>query len=293
MADEGRKWSEPANAGARGNKKPSLFQRAFWNQYNFILLGAAGLFSIATFTWIPLLLGGGIEALWLVLGSDSTPFKRWVAIQEGRERQEQLKQHAKVALQMLESGYLKRFRDLESVSERIQDLAKENPSLETQLIQGEMDKLGKLLHSFLDMAVTHQRLGHYLADNNEEDMRRDIDATERALRHEQDIDVSAGLRQSMALAQKRLKQHQSIEASYRLLGVKLDTLDKSFRYLESHVVAISEREELSQEIDELILGVDAVSEISDETAGTLRDLAAPTRRTTAVSAAVAQQRIKN
>ena len=124
-------------------------------------------------------------------------------------------------------------------------------------------------------------------------MRRDIDATERALRHEQDSEVCAGLRQSMALAQKRLKQHQSIEASYRLLGVKLDTLDKSFRYLESHVVAISEREELSQEIDELIVGVDAVSEISMETEGTLRDLAVPARRPTAVSAAVAQQRIKN
>jgi hypothetical protein len=280
MADEGR-------------KKPSLFQRAFWNQYNFILLGAAGLFSIATFTWLPLLVGGGVEALWLVLGSDSTPFKRWVAIQESREERERLKQRAATALQLLEPAYLRRFRDLETVSERVQSLAKENPSLETQLIQGEMDKLGRLLHSFLDMAVTHQRLGHYLADNNEEDMRRDIDATERALRHEQDKEVCAGLRQSMALAQKRLKQHQSIEASYRLLGVKMDTLDKSFRYLESHVVAISEREELSQEIDELIVGVDAVSEISVETEGTLRDLGAPARRSTAVSAAVAQQRIKN
>src|SRR3954470_16618575 len=95
-----------------GGKKPSLVHRAFWNQYNFILLGAAGLFSIATFTWIPLLLGGGIEALWLVLGADSTPFKRWVAIQEGRERQEEMKKHAASALQLLEPAYLRRFRDL-------------------------------------------------------------------------------------------------------------------------------------------------------------------------------------
>src|SRR3954467_12273186 len=108
--------------GDEGKKKPTLFQRAFWNQYNLILLGAAGLFSIATFTWIPLLLGGGIEALWLLLGADSTPFKRWVAIQEGRERQEALKKHAAGALQLLEPAYLRRFRDLEQVSERIQAL---------------------------------------------------------------------------------------------------------------------------------------------------------------------------
>ena len=281
---------------ADGSKKPSLFQRAFWNQYNFIMLGAAGLFSLATFTWIPLLIGAGVEVLWLVLGSDSAPFKRWVTIQEGLEAQQRLKQHAEACLGALEPAYLKRFHELEQVSERIQALAKENPSLETQLIQGEMDKLGKLLHSFLDMAVTHQRLGHYLGENDESDMRRDIEASERALRNEHNSEITAGLQQGMTLAQKRLKQHQRIEASYRLLGVKMDTLDKSFRYLESHVVAISEREQLSQEIDELILGIDAVSEIGGEVEGALKeiskvDAAIAMRKTTA--AAATQRRVKN
>ena len=279
-----------------GGKKPSLFQRAFWNQYNFIMIGAAGLFSIVTFTWIPLLLGAGAEVLWLTLGSDSAPFKRWVAIQEGLEAQERLKQHAEACLGALDPPYLKRFNELEQVSERIQALAKENTSLETQLIQGEMDKLGKLLHSFLDMAITHQRLGHYLAGNDENELLRDIEATERALRNEQNSEVTAGLRQGMALAQKRLKQHQSIEASYRLLGVKMDTLDKSFRYLESHVVAISEREQLTQEIDELILGVDAVSEIGGEMEGTLKEIGkvdAAISMRKASTAAAAQRRVKN
>jgi hypothetical protein len=273
--------------------KRSLFHRAFHNQYNYILMGAAGLFSIVTFAWLPLLIGGGIEALWLVLGADSSPFKRWVAIQESLEAREELEQRAKESLGALEPAYLTRFKELERLSERIQALAKENPTFETQMLQGEMDKLGKLLHSFLDMAITHQRLGHYMADNNENDMRRDIEATERAMRNEQNAEVLAGLRQSMTLAQKRLKQHQSIEASYRLLGVKMDTLEKSLRYLESHVVAIQEKEELAQEIDELILGVDAVSEISTETEGTLAELRQPVAAARPAAAAAAAQRVKN
>jgi hypothetical protein len=274
--------------------KRSLLHRAFHNQYNYILLGAAGLFSIVTFTWLPLLVGAGAEALWLVLGADSSPFKRWVAIQESLEAREELERRAKDALASLEPEHLARFHELERLSERIQELAQQNPSFETQLIQGEMDKLGKLLHSFLEMAITHQRLGHYMEDNDENEMRRDIEAAERALRNEDNTEVAAGLRQGLQLAQKRLKQHESIEASYRLLDVKMDTLEKSFRYLESHVVAISEREELSQEIDELILGVDAVSEISVETEGTLKEL----RQTQAqqprrAAAGAAAQRAKN
>jgi hypothetical protein len=242
-------------------KKRSLFHRAFWNQYNAILLAAAGVFSLATFTWIPLVLGAGVEALWLVLGADSSPFKRWVAIQENLEKKEQLKHDAEAALQALEPAYGQRFRDLLACSERVQALAKANPCLETRLIQGEMDKLGQLLHSFLQMAVTHQRLGHYLTDNDENELRRDIEASERALRNEQDAQVLAGLRQGLALAQKRLKQHQQIEANWRALGVKMDTLEKSFRYLESHVVAISEQQQLAQEIDDLVVGVDAASDL--------------------------------
>jgi hypothetical protein len=277
-------------------KKRSLLHRAFWNQYNAILVAAAGVFSIATFTWIPLVLGAGVEALWLVLGADSSPFKRWVAIQEGLEKKEQTKRDAETALAALEPAYRARFRDLLACSERVQSLAKANPCLETRMIQGEMDKLGQLLHSFLQMAVTHQRLGHYLTDNDENELRRDIEATERALRNEQDAQVLAGLRQSLALAQKRLKQHQQIETNWRALGVKMDTLEKSFRYLESHVVAISEQQQLSQEIDDLIVGVDAASDVDSD--NTLADIEATLKQRQQAQAATqgaqrAQQRVKN
>ena len=276
-------------------KKRSLFHRAFWNQYNMIMMGAAGVFALATFTWIPLVLGAGVEALWLVLGADSSPFKRWVALQEGLEGKEKLKQDAEAALAALEPAYRSRFRDLLACSERVQSLAKANPCLETRLIQGEMDKLGQLLHSFLQMAITHQRLGHYLADNDENDLRRDIEASERALRNEQDAQVVAGLRQGLALAQKRLKQHQQIEANYRALGVKMDTLDKSFRYLESHVVAISEQQQLAQEIDDLVVGVDAASDLDND--GGLADIEATLKQRQQAQAQqtqrAAQQRVKN
>lgn len=273
-------------------KKRSLFHRAFWNQYNYILMGGAALFSIATFTWIPLILGAGAEALWLFLGSDSSPFKRWVTIQESLEERERLKARADEALRTLDPAYLQRFRGLEQCSERIQALAGSNPSLETSLVQGEMDKLGKLLHSFLEMAVTHQRLGRYLTENDETELRRDIEASERAMKNEQNPAVLSGLKQGLALAQKRLKQHQGIEAHWRALGVKMDTLDKSFRYLESHVVAISEREELSEEIDELILGVDAVTDMASETTTSLDDIEATLRQrqAAAVKGAVARQK---
>ncbi len=256
----------------KASKPRSLWGRAFFNQYNFIFLGGAALFALTTFSWIPLLLGAGAEALWLVLGADSSLFRRWVAIQEGKEKQKEVERKAAEAVAALSPAYLERFKQLEEIAEEIRKLAGDNPSLETQLVQTEMDKLGRLLHTFLHMAVVHQRLAAYLEEGYDTEIQRDIDRCEQALRREKDPEVLSTLRQSQSLAERRLKQHASIEASYKVVSVKMETLEKSFRYLKSHVIAISSQEELAQEIDDLITGVEAVEDLGEETEGILHDI---------------------
>jgi hypothetical protein len=255
---------------AKPPKKRGVFSRAFLNQYNLILIGGVGLFALATFSWLPLLIGAGAEALWMVLGADSTPFKRWVAKQESKERQAELQAKATAALESLGEDYVRNFEELRRLSEKIEELAQDNPSLGTRLVQGEMDKLGMLLHSYLDMAVLHQRYAGYLEENSDRDIRRDIQTAQSALEREEDREVAAGLKTSLELARKRLKQHERIEANYRLLAVKMDTMDKAFRYLESHIIAIGKEEQLTEEIDGLILGVDSVEEMSKEVDTLLR-----------------------
>lgn len=246
-------------------RKKSLFRRAFANQYNFILLGGAGLFALATFSWLPLLVGAGVEALWLALGADTSLFRRWVDKQESAEERAALAKQAAVALAQLEPAYVARFRQLEALGQEIQQMAEENPSLETSLIQDEMSKLGRLLHSFLAMAGMHQRLSRYMGENSETEIQRDINRLERAMAGERNREVQASLRQNLALAEKRLRQQTNIAAAFKVVSIKMDTLEKAFRYLRSHILAIGKREELAEEIDGLIVGVESVEELSAET----------------------------
>jgi hypothetical protein len=253
-------------------RNPGLLKRAFANQYNLILLGGAGLFALATFSWLPLVIGAGIETLWLVLGADSVPFRRWVLAQESKEAQAELEAQAKRALAELGPDYLARFDTLRALSEEIQELGEKNRSLEARIIEAEMAKLGRLLHGFLQMAVVQQRLGQFLANDDANDIERDIRSAENQLRTEKNREVAAGLRQSLGLAQKRLQQHVRINDMHRLLGVKMDTLEKSFQYLRSHILGVGTREELAQEIDDLIVGVESVESLSEETSGLLTDM---------------------
>jgi hypothetical protein len=253
-------------------RNPGLLKRAFANQYNYILLGAAGVFAIATFSWLPLVIGAGVETLWLVLGADSTPFRRWVLAQEKKEEQDELERLAKQSIAELGPRYVERFEELRRMSEEIQDLGQKNRSLEARILDGEMAKLGRLLHGFLQMAVVQQRLGIFLENDDADDIEHDIRNAENQLRVEKNREVAAGLRQSLGLAQKRLQQHTRINDMHRLLGVKMDTLEKSFAFLRSHILGVGTREELAQEIDDLIVGVESVESLSEETSGLLTDL---------------------
>ena len=90
------------------------------------------------------------------------------------------------------------------------DAGPENKGFETNLIADEMAKLGQVLHSFLKMAVSHQRLTRYLGNNPVSEVERDIAHCQRALKQEEDPRVQSSLRQALSLAQKRLRQHMEI-----------------------------------------------------------------------------------
>jgi hypothetical protein len=122
------------------------------------------------------------------------------------------------------------------------------------------------------MACVHQRLADFLDSDDADEIERDIRNADNQLRVEKNREVAAGLRQSLGVAQKRLQQHVRISDMHRLLGVKMDTLEKSFAFLRSHILGVGTREELAQEIDDLIVGVESVESLSEETSGLLSDL---------------------
>jgi hypothetical protein len=252
--------------------KPSLYRLAFLNQYNAILLGGAGLFALATYSWLPAVVGAGLEALWMTFVPDSGVFKRWATQRNARQAQEQLKQEAQALLSHLGRDYGERFLALEQVAEEIQSLSKENESLDARLVGDELQKIGQILHSFLRMATVHQRLTRFLDENPAREIQADMVENQRQLRTERDGRVQASLAQALSLAEKRLKQNERIAGAAKALGVQMDTLEKSLNYLKSHIVAIGTRQELADELDGLVQAVDSVEQVEVETRDVLDDL---------------------
>src|SRR5690349_13311180 len=108
------------------SKPGSVIKRAIFNQYNYIFLGGTGLLSLAMGSFLPALVGIGAEILWVVLGADSGPFRRWVAVQEGKEAKQRMLHEVAHLASTLEGDYVARFDTLRKMADEIQELAREN-----------------------------------------------------------------------------------------------------------------------------------------------------------------------
>jgi hypothetical protein len=201
----------------------------------------------------------------MVLGVDTPMFRRWVAKQDAKEAELRAAKERTDLLYNLADRYLDRYDALRAMATEIRKLAAENQGLETTLIQDEMAKLDQLLDSFLRMATAHQRLANYLEQNTGADVEREIAEDQRQLKRETDSRVQASLKQAISLAQKRLGKHGQIEGAWKSLSVQMDTLEKSFDYLKSHILGIGTREELAAALDDLVTGVASVSEMEATT----------------------------
>src|SRR5580765_2960561 len=110
--------------------KQSIWKRAFFNQYNYILLGSTALFSLASGSVLPAVVGVGAEVLWMVLGVDTKMFRRWVAAQDAKEMQQRLAQERTELIYNLEDRYVQRYDALRGMVIEIRQLAAENQGLE-------------------------------------------------------------------------------------------------------------------------------------------------------------------
>lgn len=242
----------------------ALFSRALFNQYNLLLLGGAGLFTLTTGSWLPAMLGGGAELLWLILGSDSESFRRWVERQEAEEAQAALTQKKRALLQTLSQGAQSRVTNLEESLRRLQHELAQNSGALASLLTRELPALERLSFSFLELSAARERLERYLTERPRDPLWREVQRLERLATREVQPEVRENLHLQLNLAQKNLSQYDKLIQSERVLAAKLDSIEASLSYLRTQVMSAGDPKSIGRELRDLLLSVESDQEAAQE-----------------------------
>lgn len=243
---------------AEGGGSPNYLKAALLNVYNLALLGGAATAAALTGDWTIGLGALGLEALWLVLGPDFKPFQR--AVRESHRQAQEKEDRARVDKLMAElpEREWQRAKALDELRREIERDMQHNPSFQAILLATELEKLAQLHASFVRLASACQRAESYLQAVDVKDLQRQIEAQKNLKEKMADEAVRELAAKNATVLQKRLETIKEIETFLARARGQMNLIENSVRLLRDQALTMTSPDQLTEQLDDLLSGVDAV-----------------------------------
>lgn len=254
-------------------KRPYL-KWAFANPYNISLLVGAVAASVLTLNPLPAIIALGLEGLWLLHGPESKLLRRilWDPKFEKLRlslEQQQLEERIK----NLKGRERERVENLVYKQQEIQRLAAQNPSFTGELLRSELQKTGRLVDAFIDMAVTCARYEAYLDSIDIPDLESDRRRWEKIVNNADEQDPSLEIAQkNLAVINKRFEKLTEIRRYLTIATGQLDLIENSFQLIADQIVTMQSPQELTGQLNELLDGVESIKQTAIDTERMLNSL---------------------
>ncbi len=242
------------------DRSSNFLKAAFFNAYNLSLLAGAAVVSVVTGDWLIAAGIAGIEVLWLALGPDLKPFQRAVR-ESDRLRDEEIDRKRVIDLMKdLSERDWQRAKALDELRREIERDMQNNPSFQAILLQTELAKLHQLHASFVRLAYACRRAESYLQALDVRDLKRQQEAHLKIQENMTDEAVRSLAQKNAAVIDRRLATLQDIETFLARARGQLNLIENSVRLLRDQALTMTKPETLTEQLDDLVNGVEAVQQ---------------------------------
>lgn len=208
---------------------PGYVSTAFYSQYNLILLGGSALFSLASASPVPLLVGVAGELLWLGLGPRLPAFRRHVERQVDNEQRAVLEDEVMLGMRRLapeQGARLFAFgQNISWVSMKAEAVVTSPPERAALL------DLEGLRPTFLRLCQIQGRLAQRLDELRLAPPDVEVARLSQQYAAEKDLGLRFTLHQAIKLAQRKIEQQARMTDAQRQIELKLSLLEQSLVHL--------------------------------------------------------------
>lgn len=266
LASVAKSAAKDAIKDAIVEKRPYL-KYAFANPYNLGLLGGGIAAALLTGTWPLAAIALGLEGLWLLHAPESKRLRKLLwdpRFESFRKEVERREREQRMAF--LSPAEKERVETLVAKQDEIHRLASSNPSFTGELLRGELAKTGRLVDSFIDMAITCARYEEYLRSVDVDALERSRQRWEREVRTAKAGEPQAQVaKKNFEIVLKRLDKVREIRNYLSVARGQLDLIENSFQLIADQIVTMQSPTQLSGQLDELLDGVESIRETAADT----------------------------
>lgn len=255
------------NTALQKKSGPPYARYAFFNAYNISAVG--GVLAAAGITghyWLALFAAAG-EAIWMLFAPDSRLLRKlwfdkiWHGEQAEERKRRQIEKFAS-----LPDPEKARALGLRELQERIERMAADNPTFSADLLRADIGKLGDLIDDFLDLALVASRYNEYLSsfdvNSLETDRRRYELQVEKLPLGDERREVA---QKNIQVLTQRKERWKELRRDLQKVRGQMDLMENTFRLLADEVVTMNSPAQLTERLDEMRHGVEAVRQTAQET----------------------------
>ncbi len=243
----------------------SYLRSAFLNIYNLSLLGGALVASAATGEYVLGAAAVGLEAVWLLFGPDFKPFRRAVDKADREEREKADRARVDKLMESLPERDWQRAKALDELRREIERDMQQNPSFQAILLQSELDKLSQLHQSFVHLANACARAETYLSALDPRELERQLKAQEAITQKMTDPQVRELAQKNIDVIRKRQTTITEIENFLARARGQMNLIENSVRLLRDQALTMTSPNQLGEQLDDLLTGVEALQASTKET----------------------------
>jgi len=223
--------------------------RLFMVQYNLILFGGAALFSLASASPLPLLIGLGAEALFLIVGPNLPGVRRFLDRRDAAEIRAETDQAVMSGVAGLEREYAARVLALRQALEEIRQLGGRRPE---PGFDHAVTRLETLLPYHLELCASHQELSTLLKATSDLELTQEIEQLKAAFAAERDLSHRLALRESLGIAQSRQEKRTNTAQQLGRVGTKIASVERTVSHLRARGSSLGQNSKLGSEVEALL-----------------------------------------
>lgn len=260
----------------QASRRPSRFRLAFLNVWNGLAMAAAAGLAVATKSPLPLIVGGALEGVWLTLASSPVISRKLFGATYDAAEAAELRARRDAEIGRLPQAEQARVRRLEERREAILTAASQNRSFAGGLLETEIDKVDDLVEAFIELAGAQARWQTHLARIDFDDLESELRRAEADAAQALDDERRRTARKNLAVLMQRRDGLADLREKLANARAELDLIENSFKLLGDQVMVMTSPHDIRGQLDDLLVGVEAVREMTRDDDALLEARAART-----------------
>jgi hypothetical protein len=230
-------------------------KEAFHLQYNWILLAGAGAFALVSGSFLPIILAGGVELMYLAIVPQNWRFQRlvrsWKFADQQREHQLKLAEMLGSLPAEMQSRYVHAAQICGAIRSNFAQL-----STTSQIFLQQIDsRLQGLLNGYARLLLTAAQQQQYLKSTEQNSIKREIALLQKSLSLDppkvQEIN-----KKRIEILTKRLEKYDKICENCKVVDAQVSAVEDVLMLVRDQSVTMRDPQEVSERLDSLVHDVE-------------------------------------